>query len=416
MGQTIAEKIISAHAGKPVRAGELCVVEVDGALASDATAPFAIQAFREMGGARLFNPERLVLVIDHASPAPNERVANLHAQMRAFARETGCRLYDIGAGIIHHVMIDGDHVRPGELILGADSHTCTYGALNAFASGVGSTDLAGIMLTGKTWLKTPATIRVEFTGRLPFGVDAKDLILETVGALSVSGAAYKAVEYGGEAIRDFTLSQRITLANMTVEMGGKAGLVDPAGLTLPYEFEPTFADADAVYERRLAIDASSLTPRVSFPHAPDQVRGVEEAEGVKIDVAFIGACTNTRIEDLRIAAAILKGRKVAPGVRLLVAPASRQVMLEAMRDGALEILTEAGAALLTTGCGPCVGTHLGVPGDGEVVISAANRNFQGRMGNRNAQVYLASPACVAASALRGEITNPAKVAPRERES
>jgi 3-isopropylmalate/(R)-2-methylmalate dehydratase large subunit len=406
MPQTLSEKIISAHAKRTVHAGDLAVVDVDGVMATDATAPLAIQAFREMGGQHVWDKQRVSLILDHASPAPNERVANLHKLIRDFAHEQGCHFYDLGAGICHQLMVENAHVKPNDLFLGADSHTPTYGALNAFAVGMGSTDIAATMLTGKTWLKVPHTLKIVLHGRLNAGVSAKDLILFLVGKIGVSGALYKSVEFTGEAIVPMSLASRMVLANMVAEMGAKAGLVDVTGLQLPYTWQALHADPDAYYEQTHEFDVSNLTPMVALPHIPDNVVPIAQTLGVKIHQAFIGSCTNARLEDLQAAAQVLKGKHIAPHVRLLIAPASNLVYKHALKDGTLEILTEAGAIFMTSGCGPCVGTHMGVPGDDEVVISSTNRNFQGRMGNPNAKIYLSSPAVVAASALRGEITDP----------
>lgn len=405
MKQTISEKIISQHAGKPVKAGEIAIVRVDGVMATDATAPFAIKAFRQMGGKKLWDSERVSLIIDHASPAPNETVANLHKLMRDFSAEMGCRLYDIGEGICHQLMVENAHVKPGDLFLGADSHSPTYGALNAFGIGVGSTDLAATMLTGKTWLKAPKTIKITLNGEMKKGVTAKDLILFLVKQLGAEGANYQAVEFTGETVKSMTLASRMVLANMSSEMGAKAGLVDPSGLELPYAFGPTFPDSDAEYVRELIFDVSALRPQIAKPHSPENVVAIDELLGTKIHYAFIGSCTNTRLEDLHAAAQVLKGKKLA-NTRLIIAPASKKVFNDALKDGTIQILSAAGATFITSGCGPCVGSHLGVPGDDEVVISSTNRNFQGRMGNPKAQIYLASPAVVAASALAGEIVEP----------
>jgi 3-isopropylmalate/(R)-2-methylmalate dehydratase large subunit len=405
MPQTISEKIISKHTNQPVRAGDITIVRVDGVMATDATAPFAIKAFRQMGGKKLWDSERVSLIIDHASPAPNETVANLHKLMRDFSAEMGCRLYDIGEGICHQLMVENAHVKPGDLFLGADSHTPTYGALNAFGIGVGSTDLAATMLTGRTWLKVPKTIKITLNGELKKGVTSKDLILFLVKELGVEGANYQAVEFTGETIQSMTLASRMALANMSSEMGAKAGLVDPTGLDLWYPFEPTFPDAGADYARELTFDVSALRPQIAKPHSPENVVSIDELKGTKIHYAFIGSCTNTRLEDLHAAAQVLKGKKLT-NTRLIIAPASKKVFNDALKDGTIEILSEAGATFITSGCGPCVGSHLGVPGDGEVVISSTNRNFQGRMGNPKALVYLSSPAVVAASALAGEIVEP----------
>ena len=408
MPQTISEKIISKHADKPVRAGDIAIVRVDGVMATDATSPFAIKAFRQMGGKKLWDSERVSLIIDHASPAPNETVANLHKLMRDFSVEMGCRLYDIGEGICHQLMVENAHVKPGDLFLGADSHTPTYGALNAFGIGVGSTDLAATMLTGKTWLKVPKTIKVTLNGVFRKNVGAKDVALYLIKQLGSEGGNYQAIEFTGEAVTSMTLASRMALANMSSEMGAKAGLVDPTGLDLWYPFEPTFPDAGAEYVRELSVDVSTLHPQIAKPHSPENVVSIDELKGTKIHYAFIGSCTNTRLEDLHAAAQVLKGKKLT-NTRLIIAPASKKVFNDALKDGTIEILSEAGATFITSGCGPCVGSHLGVPGDGEVVISSTNRNFQGRMGNPKSNIYLASPAVVAAAAVAGEIVDPSKI-------
>lgn len=406
-GQTAAEKIISCHAGKPVSAGELVVVDVDGVMASDTTAPLAIRAFRDMGGTELWDAERVFLVIDHASPAPNERVADLHLLMRDFAAKSGAVLYDMGEGICHQLMMEHGHVKTGDLFLGADSHTCTYGSIGAFSSGVGSTDLAAVMLTGKTWLKVPKTIRIDINGKLPAETGAKDVALHVTGLLGASGATYQAIEFHGETLKAMGLESRMTIANMAVEMGAKAGIINPEGLLeLDSElFDRVQPDTDAVYSKTIGLDVSNLRPQVASPHSPDNVSPVDKLKGTRVNCGFIGTCVNGRLEDLKVAAEVLKGKNVAPGVRLLVSPASRRVFQEALKLGVIETLARAGATFIPPGCGPCVGTHNGVPGRGEVVISTANRNFQGRMGNPNADIYLASPRVVAASVVEGEITD-----------
>lgn len=406
MGQTVAEKIISNHADRAVSAGEIAVVTVDGAMATDATAPLAIQAFDRMGGQRLWDPQRVSLVIDHASPAPNERVSNLHRLMREFSRKHGGHFYDVGLGICHQLMVENDHVRPGDIFVGADSHTPTYGAINALATGVGSTDLAAVLLTGKIWLKVPETIRLEMAGEFPKGVSAKDVILFLVGQLGISGATYKAVEFTGPALQHLSLASRMTLANMSAEMGAKTGLVDPTGLSLSYDYVPIYADDNADYSEKYRFDISTLRPQVAVPHSPDRVQQIDQVIGQPIDQAFIGSCTNARLEDLHMAAQVLQGEHIHPAVRLIIAPASKRVFDEAIRDGTAATLSEAGATFITSGCGPCVGTHQGIPADGEVIISSTNRNFQGRMGNPAASIFLASPAVVAASALQGKISDP----------
>lgn len=413
MGQTIIEKILSRASGKTAGAGEIVVAKVDCVMAQDGTAPLAIQAFERMGGQRLFDPDRVNLVIDHSAPSPTEGISNLHKLMRDFAGKTGARLHDIGNGVCHQVMVESGRVGPGCVVVGADSHTCTYGALNAFATGVGSTDLAAALISGHMWFKVPETVKIVCRGTLPPGVFAKDLILYLVGALTADGATYKAVEYAGEAVAALTMEGRFTVANMAVEMGAKAGLMEADAKTFAWleahggrGFSPVTADRDAVYSEVKEFDVSNLEPQVAKPHRVDNVSPLSAVAGTKVDQAFIGTCTNGRLEDLRTAAAILDRRSVHPRVRLIVAPASKRIYLQAMEEGVLKKLAEAGAAVVTPGCGPCVGTHNGIPADGEVVISAANRNFKGRMGNSSAEIYLASPAAVAAAAVAGEITDP----------
>ena len=375
-------------------------------MATDATAPFALKAFKEMGGDKVWNNERAFLIIDHASPAPNERVANLHKLMRDFARTQDVKLYDVGAGICHQLMVENHHVKPGDLFLGADSHTPTYGALGAFAVGVGSTDLAGVLRTGKTWLKVPQTVLFTLNGKLSKGVSAKDIILFLIQKTGVEGAVYEAIEFNGTAVESMTLASRMVLTNMVAEMGAKTGLVDTKGLQLPYPFEHQHVDESANFRAKFIFDVSEIRPQIAKPHSPDNVVPIDELIGTKIDAAFIGSCTNARLEDLQSAAEVLRGQKLA--VRLIIAPASKAVFDAALADGTIQTLTDAGAVFITSGCGPCVGTHLGVPGDGETVISSTNRNFQGRMGNPKSSIYLASPAVVAAAAIAGEIVNPNK--------
>ncbi len=404
---TLSERILSQHANTSVSSGDIAIVNVDAVMATDATAPFALKAFKEMGGDKVWNKDKAFLIIDHASPAPNERVANLHKLMRDFAREQGIKLYDVGAGICHQLMVENQHVKPGDLFLGADSHTPTYGALGAFAVGVGSTDLAGVLRTGKTWLKVPQTVLFTLNGKLSKGVSAKDIILFLIQKTGVEGAVYEAIEFNGTAVEAMTLASRMVLTNMVAEMGAKTGLVDTKGLHLPYPFEHQYVDESANFRAKFTFDVSTIRPQIAKPHSPDNVVPIDELIGTKIDAAFIGSCTNSRLEDLQSAAEVLRGQKLA--VRLIIAPASKAVFDEALKDGTIQTLTEAGAVFITSGCGPCVGTHLGVPGDGETVISSTNRNFQGRMGNPKSNIYLASPAVVAAAAVAGEIVDPNKI-------
>lgn len=405
---TIVEKILSAKANRQVKAGDICIVPVDGCMATDTTAPLAIKAFEAMGATKLFDAKKFHLIIDHAAPAPNERIANLHGLMRNFAAKYSCSLYDIGSGICHQVMVDNYKVKPGDVFMGADSHTPIYGGLNALACGVGSTDLAAVMMTGKIWLKVPTTIRININGTKQFGVTAKDIVLYVVQKLTISGATYEAIEYHGAVVENMSLSERLVLCNMVAEMGAKTGICTPIVLKEYALVEGARfynADIDANYSRIIEIDVSDLQPQVAIPNSPDDVHNVSSLQNVKIDYAFIGTCTNGRLEDLQEAAAVLKNKTLPKGVRMVIAPASRLTLIEALKDGTIQTLIEAGATIINSGCGPCVGSHEGVPGDDEVVISTANRNFKGRMGNPNAKIYLASARTVALSALHGFITD-----------
>jgi 3-isopropylmalate/(R)-2-methylmalate dehydratase large subunit len=382
-------------------------------MGQDGTSPLAIRAFEQMRGQQVCDPERAALVIDHSAPSPLEGVSALHHLMRSFAKEQGMLMYDIGEGVCHQLLPEMGHVGPGSLVIGADSHTCTYGALNAFATGVGSTDLAAALISGKMWFKVPESLRFVCRGQLPAGVYSKDLILFLIGQVTADGATYMAAEYTGEAIAALSVDARFTIANMAIEMGAKAGLMEADDKVLAWvrehgngNFEAVSPDPEAVYARVLEYDLSSLEPQVARPHRVDNVASIGEVAGTAIQQAVLGTCTNGRLEDLRIAAGILKGRRVHPEVRFIVAPASRRIYLEAMDEGIIQDLVRSGAAVVTPGCGPCVGTHNGVPADGENVISTANRNFKGRMGNSKAFIYLASPATVAASALAGAIADP----------
>lgn len=404
-GYTFVEKLLSSKLGKPVRAGEIAVVDVDVAMASDTTAPLAIRAFEEMGGVRLAKPDRTILVLDHATPCPNERIARLHKLIRDFSEKQGNILYDQNAGVCHQIMLERDHVKEGDIVLGADSHTCSYGAAGAFATGVGSTDLGAVMRTGKTWLRVPKTLRVELQGRLLPGVTAKDVILHIIGDLTADGATYLAIEYFGDGFEKMSKDEAITICNMSIEMGAKSGVFVPS-LKSP-ELIPDSNAASVI--KTVSYQAESIPPSLSCPHAVDQVLPVSEKAGTKIDVVYLGSCTNARVSDIKAAAAILKGHHLPSTVRMMVCPASSRVLSESIQCGAIQSLIEAGAALLTPGCALCVGTLGGVPGDGETVLSTTNRNFLGRMGNQKASIYLASPLTAAASALRGYITDPREV-------
>jgi 3-isopropylmalate/(R)-2-methylmalate dehydratase large subunit len=416
LGKTISEKILSDHSGHDARAGDIVIAELDFAMAQDGTAPLAIKAFEGMSGDGVAMTGKAAFCIDHSAPSPLRAISQLHTLMREFADKYGLELNDVGEGVCHQVMLDKAHALPGRLVIGADSHTCTYGAVNAFATGVGSTDLAAGLLSGALWFKVPETVKVTLSGKLARGVYAKDIALMMVGDITADGATYMALEIGGPTISDLDLDARLTISNLAVEMGAKAGLMEADEKTLAFfegrtreKFTPVSPDADAMYAEHREYDISGLGPQVARPHTVDTVVGVEEVEGTPIAEGLIGTCTNGRFDDLRAAAAVVKGKKVAHGVRMIVAPASREVMLHALREGLIEVFTEAGASVMCPGCASCVGTHQGVPGDGENVISTANRNFKGRMGNPEAFIYLASPATVAASCLKGEITDPRKV-------
>jgi len=412
MGLTMAEKIISDHTGKRVKADEFVVARVDGSLVQDGTGPLSITQLEESGLVQAKIPQRTVLFIDHAAPSPRKELSNGHRKMREFAQRTGAILSEVGEGVCHQRMTE-DWARPGDLIVGADSHTCTYGALGAFSTGMGSTDVAYAMALGKVWLRVPRSFRVILKGRYKPGVYAKDFILTFIGQIGADGATYRALEFSGE-LENLEMAGRFTISNMAVEAGAKAGLFPSDELTREYlreqgrggDFREVGPDDDALYEREMEYDLSEIKPTVSFPHTVDNTRTVTEAEGIKIDQAFIGTCTNGRIEDLRIAAGILKGKQAAKRVRLLVIPASRRTFLQALQEGLIKTFVQAGASVLAPGCGPCVGVHEGALGDGEVCLSTQNRNFQGRMGNPMGFIYLASPATVAASAIKGEITDP----------
>ncbi|MEA4924984.1 MAG: 3-isopropylmalate dehydratase large subunit [Syntrophomonadaceae bacterium] len=413
MSKTIAEKILSAKSGQDAKANDIVVADLDFVMGQDGTSGLAIQAFEAMQARRVFDSARIAMVIDHSAPSPLAGVSALHHQMRGFANEQKINFYDIGDGVCHQLLPEKGHVVPGDLVIGADSHTCTYGAINVFSTGVGSTDLAAGLVSGKLWFKVPETFKFVLNGKLPPGVYSKDLILYLIGDVTADGATYMAAEYAGEAIDALSVEARFTISNMAIEMGAKCGLMNADQKTIDWvkahsnrPFTPVSADPGAVYARVKEYDVSQLEPQVAQPHTVDNVAPISQVAGTPIQQGVIGTCTNGRLEDLRIAAGILKGRHIAQHTRLVVAPASRQVMIEAMREGLIEIFMEAGAAVVTPGCGPCVGTHNGVPSDGESVISTANRNFKGRMGNPTAFIYLGSPATVAASVLYGKISDP----------
>lgn len=411
MGQTLAEKIISEHAGKQVKAGELVIAKVDVCAVQDGTGPLTVQEFKKLGKTKLNNPERTILFIDHASPSPRKELSNTHTVLRDFSKEYGAVLSDVGAGVCHQRLVE-TFVNPGEILVGADSHTCTSGALGAFATGMGSTDIAVAMALGKTWLKVPSTFKIEVTGKFRPGICSKDLMLHLIGMIGADGATYRALEFCGDTIDNMEMSERFTLANMAVEAGAKAGLFVADEKTKEYlkicgredKFRSIKPDSDAVYERIIKINAQDIKHTVSCPHTVDNTKTVDELDKIKVDQVFIGTCTNGRIEDLRVVANILKGKKANPDVRLLICPASKDVYLKALDEGLINIFVEANAAILPPGCGPCVGVHAGTLADGEVCLATQNRNFQGRMGNTKGFIYLASPYVAAYTAIRGYIS------------
>ena len=401
-GKTIAEKILSKHSGHDAFAEDIVICDIDRIMMHDANGPLAIRAFQGMGGTKVFDPAKVVVVFDHCTPPSNEKLSNIHAFLRSFVKEQGVHFFEGGKGVCHQLMVEHGLVRTGDLVVGSDSHTCTYGALGALSTGLGATDIATAMKIGKLWFRVPQTIRVNLKGALPAMCSAKDIILTTIGHFTAKGANYKSVEFYGDYLETSSQAQHLTMTNMLVEMGAKCGFTCWSGLGIE-------ADPDAVYCETVEIDLSQLEPVVAKPHTVDNICPVSEVEGTVIQQAVLGSCTNGRLEDLQTAANILRGKKIHPDVRLLVLPASEEILREIATCGILADLIDAGATICTPGCGVCVGTLGGVPADGEVVISSTNRNFKGRMGNNKAQIYLASPETVTASALAGKITDPRRL-------
>lgn len=418
-GSTMVEKILATKSGKDkVKAGELVNAKVDLALGNDITAPVAIKEFERFGLDKVFDPGKIVLVPDHFTPNKDIAAAEQAMVLRRFAKRYGIKhYYEVGRmGIEHALLPEQGLVGPGMVIIGADSHTCTYGAVGAFATGVGSTDLAAAMAIGEAWFKVPQTIRFEYDGILPKWVSGKDLILYTIGQIGVEGARYMAMEFTGTAIDDLSMDGRLTMANMAIEAGGKCGYVQPDKVTFSYlkgrakkPYTPVYSDKDANYIKVIKYDVNSLEPQIAFPPSPDNVRPVSQAGGIKIDQVVIGSCTNGRIEDLRMAARVIKDKKVSPKVRLLVIPATQLIYRQALEEGLLTTFIDAEAAVSTPTCGPCLGGHMGILASGEKALSTTNRNFIGRMGHPESEVYLCNPAVAAASAVAGEIVHPEEV-------
>ena len=415
MGKTLAEKILSEKSGGDAKAGDIVIAKVDLAFVQDTTGPLTVRQF-QTSGMSLANPERTVLFIDHAAPSPNANLSNDHIFLREFSRQNNCILSEAGEGICHQIVAEA-YARPGDVVVGSDSHTVTAGGLGAFATGMGSSDVAVAFGLGKNWFRVPETLKIEVTGYFQKGVSAKDLILHLIGKIGADGATYKSLEFSGDTVNKMSMSGRFTIANMAVEAGAKVGLFPADKKTKEYlggegrgnDYKPLAADADAEYEKTIEINASKLEPTVSKPHTVDNTALAKELKGTKIQQVVIGTCTNGRLEDLAVAAGILKKKRPARDLRLIIAPASRSVLLDAIAVGYIAELVEAGAIILPPGCGPCLGLHQGALGDGEACLSTANRNFEGRMGNPKSFIYLASPATAAASALTGEITDPREV-------
>ncbi|MBN1691989.1 MAG: 3-isopropylmalate dehydratase large subunit [Dehalococcoidales bacterium] len=416
MGNTLAEKILSEKSGTDAKAGDIVIAKVDLAFVQDTTGPLTVRQFQSSGMGKLANAKRTVLFIDHAAPSPNASLSNDHILLRDFSRQSGCILSEVGDGVCHQI-VQETYARPGDVVVGADSHTVTAGGLGAFATGMGSSDVAVAMGLGKNWFRVPESFKIEVTGDFQKGVGAKDLILHLIGMIGADGATYKALEFHGSAVKKMSMSGRFTVANMAVEAGAKAGLFAADETTHEFlksegrgsDFKSIAADANATYEKTVKIDVAKLEPTVSKPHTVDNTALAKDLKGTKIQQVVIGTCTNGRLEDLAITAGILKGKKAVKTVRLIIAPASRKVLVQAIDKGYIKTLVEAGAIILPPGCGPCLGLHQGALGDGEACLSTANRNFQGRMGNPKSFIYLGSPATAAASALKGKITDPREV-------
>ena len=413
----ITEKILAKASDKKiVVSGEIVDANVDVLMTHDLTGPLAVEAFKKIGAKKVWDNQKVVVILDHQIPAESIKAAELHKTMRQFAKEQKLRLYDVGrGGVCHQVMPEQGYVTPGAVIVGSDSHTCTYGAFGAFSTGIGSTEAAAVMTTGKIWFKVPQAIKIVVNGQFNKYTTPKDLVLNIIGKLGVDGAIYKSTEFTGPTIHEMSIAGRMTLCNMAVEMGAKNGIIEPDNITKEYlqkrvktlpDFAALKSDKDAQYAQTVEFDVSQMEPQIACPSSVDNVKPISEVGDVPVDQAFIGSCTNGRIEDLRLAAQILKGKKVKDGVRALIIPASQEVYKQALIEGLTEIFTDAGAVVCGAACGPCLGGHIGLLAAGETCISTSNRNFIGRMGSTQANVYLASPAVVAASAVTGKITDP----------
>ncbi|MFQ6134402.1 MAG: 3-isopropylmalate dehydratase large subunit [Nitrososphaerales archaeon] len=415
----IIEKILSKASGEDeVTPGQIVDAKIDYAMINEITGYLVAKYFKDVGAKKVWDPERVTIILDHTIPAPTAQAAEVHRIVREFARELGIPgFYDVGrGGVCHQVMVEKGYVKPGEVIVGADSHTVTYGALGAFSTGIGSTEMTSVFITGRLWFKVPKVIRIDVVGEFKRFVGAKDLFLRVAKDIGFGGATYMGLEFTGPAVKDMSVSSRMTLCNMAIEVGAKAGIVEPDEKTVEYvksrtsdPFTPLNGDSDAEYTRTLSIDVDGMPPQVACPDAVDNVKPVSELEDVELDQIYIGSCTNGRIEDLRAAADIIRGRKVNPRTRLVVVPASQEVFIDAMNEGLIQTFAEAGAAIATASCGACYGGHLGVLAAGETCLSTTNRNFIGRMGDPKSKIYLGSPTVAAASAITGRITDPNSV-------
>jgi 3-isopropylmalate/(R)-2-methylmalate dehydratase large subunit len=418
MSMTMAEKILAKASGKKeVEAGDIVMASIDVAMTHDLTGPLSVEAFEKIGVPEVWDPEKIVIVFDHQVPADSLDAAMNHSIMRKFVKDQGIsNFYDVREGVCHQVLPEKGHVVPGEVIVGTDSHTCTHGALGAFSTGIGSTDMSMVFATGKLWFKVPKTIKFNIEGTLNDYVYAKDVVLNIIGQIGADGATYKACEFAGETTRNMSVSDRMVLCNMAIEMGGKTGLVEPDQKTIDYvnarsnkSYEVVKGDEDAASLEIMDIDVSDLEPQIACPHNVDNVHGISEVEGTPIDQVFLGSCTNGRISDLRTAAKILKGNKVSDNIRMLVIPASREVYTKALDEGLMNTFVDAGALVCNPCCGPCLGGHVGLIGPGEVSLSTSNRNFKGRQGSAEGEVYLSSAAVAAASAITGKIEDPRNI-------
>ena len=415
MSMTMSEKILAkASKQEKVEAGDIIMADIDTAMSHDLTGPLAIQSFREINTDKIWDPEKLVILFDHQVPADTLDAANNHKMLREFVKEQGIKnFYDVYEGVCHQILPEKGHVLPGNVVVGSDSHTCAHGALGAFSTGIGSTDMAMVFATGQLWFKVPETIQYNITGDLKENVTSKDVILSIIGEVGQDGATYKACEYAGETVRNMEMSDRMVLSNMAIEMGGKTGIIEADKVTDEYlkgRTDKTYTkfttDSDAASLEVMDIDVSELEPQVACPHHVDNVKPASEVEDVELDQVFIGSCTNGRLKDLRQAASVLKGNKIKNGVRTLVIPASREIYQQALKEGLMDIFVEAGALVCNPCCGPCLGGHIGLITDGEVSLSTSNRNFKGRQGSPDGKVYLSSPIVAAESAITGHITAP----------